>query len=110
IGTVEAHIAGRIVPVVHTTPEAPELQRLLARMRDAGVGAVAMEVSSHGLALGRVDGTRFACAVFTNLTRDHLDFHGTMDSYEAAKAALFSAGRAERGAINADDPAGARWI
>jgi UDP-N-acetylmuramoyl-L-alanyl-D-glutamate--2,6-diaminopimelate ligase len=110
IGTVEVHVAGRVLPVVHTTPEAPELQRLLARMRDAAVGAVAMEVSSHGLALGRVAGTRFACAVFTNLTQDHLDFHGTMESYERAKASLFDPSYAERGAVNADDPAGVRLV
>ena len=110
IGTVEVHIAGDVHPVVHTTPEAPDLQRLLARMRDAGAGAVAMEVSSHGLALRRVDGTRFACAVFTNLTRDHLDFHGSMEEYEAAKAILFRRDLAERGVVNADDEAGRRII
>jgi UDP-N-acetylmuramoyl-L-alanyl-D-glutamate--2,6-diaminopimelate ligase len=110
IGTVETHVAGAVLPVLHTTPEAPELQRTLAMMRDAGTGAVAMEVSSHGLALRRVDGTRFACGVFTNLTRDHLDFHNTMEKYEAAKERLFAGGLAERGAINADDPAGARWL
>lgn len=110
VGTVEVHIAGDVHPVVHTTPEAPDLQRLLARMRDAGAGAVAMEVSSHGLALRRVDGTRFACAVFTNLTRDHLDFHGTMEEYEAAKAILFRGELAERGIVNADDEAGRRII
>jgi len=110
IGTVEVHVAGDVIPVVHTTPEAPELQRLLATMRDRGVDAVAMEVSSHGLAYRRVSGTHFACALFTNLTRDHLDFHGTMESYEAAKRLLFAGDLAERGAVNADDPAGARIL
>jgi UDP-N-acetylmuramoyl-L-alanyl-D-glutamate--2,6-diaminopimelate ligase len=110
IGTVEVHIAGEVLPVVHTTPEAPDLQRLLARMRDAGVEAVAMEVSSHGLALGRVAGTRFAGALFTNLTRDHLDFHGTMEDYESAKASLFDGSLAKAGAVNADDPAGRRIL
>jgi len=110
IGTVEVHIAGDVFPVVHTTPEAPELQRLLARMRDRGVGAVAMEVSSHGLALGRVDGTRFACALFTNLTRDHLDFHPTMEDYEEAKSLLFAEGLSQRGAVNADDVVGRRLL
>ncbi|MGH2726476.1 MAG: Mur ligase family protein, partial [Actinomycetota bacterium] len=81
IGTVEVHIGSAVGPVVHTTPEAPELQRLLARMRDAGAGAVAIEVSSHGLALERASGTRYACGVFTNLTRDHLDFHGSLEAY-----------------------------
>jgi UDP-N-acetylmuramoyl-L-alanyl-D-glutamate--2,6-diaminopimelate ligase len=110
IGTVGVRIAGRSVPVRHTTPEAPDLQRLLAEMRDGGVEAVAMEVSSHGLALGRVAATRFACGVFTNLSRDHLDFHGTMEAYEAAKAALFAGDLAERAAINVDDPTGRRWL
>ncbi len=110
IGTVEIHVRGDVLPVVHTTPEAPELQRLLARMRDAALDSVAMEVSSHGLALRRVAGTRFACGVFTNLTRDHLDFHGTMSEYERAKATLFAGDLAERGAINIDDPTGERWV
>ncbi len=110
VGTVEVHIAGDVRPVVHTTPEAPDLQRLLARMRDAGVGSVAVEVSSHGLVLGRVAGTHFASALFTNLTRDHLDFHPTMKDYENAKATLFDGSLAERGAVNVDDPAGRRLL
>jgi UDP-N-acetylmuramoyl-L-alanyl-D-glutamate--2,6-diaminopimelate ligase len=110
IGTVEVHIGGDVLPVVHTTPEASELQRLFATMRDRGVEAVAMEVSSHGLAFGRVSGTRFACGLFTNLTRDHLDFHRTMEEYEAAKRMLFAGELAERGAVNADDDAGARLL
>ena len=76
---------------VRTTPEAPELQAQLARMARRGTsGASTMEVSSHALALHRVDATRFAVAVFTNLSRDHLDFHGTMERYFDAKARLFS--------------------
>jgi UDP-N-acetylmuramoyl-L-alanyl-D-glutamate--2,6-diaminopimelate ligase len=110
IGTVEIHLAGDVLPVVHTTPEAPELQRLLAKMRDAGASAVAMEVSSHGLSMGRVAGTRFACALFTNLTRDHLDYHATMEEYEAAKASLFDASLSARGVANADDDAGRRIL
>jgi UDP-N-acetylmuramoyl-L-alanyl-D-glutamate--2,6-diaminopimelate ligase len=110
IGTVEVHIDRDVLAVVHTTPEAPELQRLLAAMRDRGADAVAMEVSSHGLAFGRVAGTRFRCGVFTNLTRDHLDFHRTMEEYEAAKRTLFTPQLAERGVVNADDPAGARIL
>jgi UDP-N-acetylmuramoyl-L-alanyl-D-glutamate--2,6-diaminopimelate ligase len=110
IGTVEVHLGGDVLPVVHTTPEAPELQRLLAAMRDRGTGAVAMEVSSHGLAFRRVAGTRFTCGLFTNLTRDHLDFHRSMEEYEAAKRILFAGELAERGAVNADDPAGARIL
>jgi UDP-N-acetylmuramoyl-L-alanyl-D-glutamate--2,6-diaminopimelate ligase len=99
------------LPNPFTTPEAPELQGELARWRDSGVKAGAMEVSSHALALRRSYGTRFACVVFTNLSPDHLDFHGSMESYAAAKRLLFR--RAERGpeeprstaVLNADDPA-----
>ncbi len=86
-----------------TTPEAPELQARLAAFVDDGTQAVAMEVSSHALALQRVDGCHFAVAVFTNLGRDHLDLHGTEQQYFAAKARLFTTGLAERGVINLDD-------
>jgi UDP-N-acetylmuramoyl-L-alanyl-D-glutamate--2,6-diaminopimelate ligase len=89
-----------------TTPEATELQRTLARWRDDGVEVVAMEVSSHALELHRVDGTRFAVAVFTNLSRDHLDFHGSMESYFAAKARLFEQSLSDRGVVNLDSPYG----
>jgi len=89
-----------------TTPEAPDLQRTLARWRDEGVEAVAMEVSSHALELHRVDATRFAVAVFTNLSRDHLDFHDSMESYFAAKARLFDPVLSERGVTNLDSPYG----
>ena len=81
------------MPSIRTTPEATDLQALLAVMAERGVTAVAMEVSSHALALGRVDGTRFAAGAFTNLSQDHLDFHPDMDGYFAAKALLFD-GRA----------------
>jgi UDP-N-acetylmuramoyl-L-alanyl-D-glutamate--2,6-diaminopimelate ligase len=89
-----------------TTPEAPELQALLARFRDEGTKAVAMEVTSHGLAQHRVDAITFAVGVFTNLSRDHLDYHGTMEAYFAAKATLFERGRAQHGVVNLDDPHG----
>jgi UDP-N-acetylmuramoyl-L-alanyl-D-glutamate--2,6-diaminopimelate ligase len=89
-----------------TTPEAPELQARLAAMRDRGVQAVAMEVSSHALEQHRVDGMRFAAAVFTNLSRDHLDYHGTMEAYFEAKARLFEPERAARGVVNLDSPYG----
>ncbi|HEY4378557.1 MAG TPA: UDP-N-acetylmuramoyl-L-alanyl-D-glutamate--2,6-diaminopimelate ligase, partial [Acidimicrobiales bacterium] len=89
-----------------TTPEAPELQARLVEMEQAGDRAVAMEVSSHALQLHRVDGTHFRVAVFTNLTRDHLDFHGDMSSYFAAKARLFEPALAERAVVNLDDPYG----
>ncbi len=107
VGTVETRIDGDAVPSVRTTPEAPDLQALFARMRECGVDAVAMEVSSHALALGRVDGTRFDVGVFTNLSQDHLDFHTTMAAYLAAKARLFSGGLAASAVVNLDDPAGA---
>ena len=89
-----------------TTPEAPDLQRQLAQWRDEGRDAVAMEVSSHALSLHRVDATRFAVAVFTNLSRDHLDFHGTMERYFEAKARLFTPTFTDRAVVNADDPRG----
>ena len=108
IGTVTTRVAGREVAGVRTTPEASDLQRLFHRMRDAGVDAVAMEVSSHGLELGRVNGTRFAVAMFTNLSHDHLDFHGTMEAYFAAKARLFTPAFTRAGVVNVDDPWGAR--
>ena len=91
---------------VRTTPEAPELQRRLAAWRDEGVRAVAMEVSSHALALHRVDGTRFRVGVFTNLGREHLDFHGTMEAYFQAKARLFAPEFLDRAVVNLDSPYG----
>jgi UDP-N-acetylmuramoyl-L-alanyl-D-glutamate--2,6-diaminopimelate ligase len=87
----------------HTTPEAPELQRRLAEFRDEGRSAVAMEVSSHALALDRVAGTRFRVAIFTNLGRDHLDFHKTQERYFAAKASLFTPELSAHGVVNVDD-------
>ncbi len=93
---------------VRTTPEAPELQRILAGCVAAGDAAVAMEVSSHALELGRVDGTRFAAAVFTNLSQDHLDFHGSMEAYFAAKARLFDPSRTSTAIVDVDDPYGLR--
>ncbi|HLK48739.1 MAG TPA: UDP-N-acetylmuramoyl-L-alanyl-D-glutamate--2,6-diaminopimelate ligase [Bryobacteraceae bacterium] len=89
IGTIEYHLAGRIIPAVNTTPESLELVRLFAELEKQGGSHVTMEVSSHALALGRVYGLQFHTAIFTNLTRDHLDFHGTMESYFAAKRMLF---------------------
>ena len=89
-----------------TTPEAPELQATLAAERDAGRAAVVMEVSSHALALGRVRATRFACAVFTNLSHDHLDFHRDLDDYFEAKALLFTPEYADAAVVNLDDPRG----
>jgi UDP-N-acetylmuramoyl-L-alanyl-D-glutamate--2,6-diaminopimelate ligase len=108
IGTTGARIDGSPVAIDRTTPEAPDLQRLLARMRDAGLGAVAMEVSSHALEHRRVGGMRFDVAVFTNLSQDHLDLHGTMEAYFAAKARLFEPEASAHGVVNVDDPWGAR--
>jgi UDP-N-acetylmuramoyl-L-alanyl-D-glutamate--2,6-diaminopimelate ligase len=110
IGTVGAHVAGEHVPIARTTPEAPDLHRLLGRMRDAGVTTVAMEVSSHALDQGRVGGLRFDAAVFTNLSQDHLDHHGSMESYFAAKASLFTEERTKRAVVNLDDAWGRRLL
>ena len=106
IGTVETRLAGEVRASLHTTPEALDLQRLLAEMADRGVEAVAMEVSSHGLDQGRVEGCRFDVAIFTNLTQDHLDYHGNMEAYFEAKARLFAEDYAEFALVNIDDPAG----
>ena len=107
LGTVKSVIGGREGPVIRTTPEAIDLQASFRAMLDGGDRACAMEVSSHALALHRVDGTRFAAALFTNLTQDHLDFHATMDDYFAAKRRLFEF-EPPVGVINLDDPYGRR--
>ena len=109
IGTIGIRIDGADLPSALTTPEAPALQALLAAMAERGVDTVVMEVSSHALTLGRVDGTRFAVGGFTNLSRDHLDFHPTMADYFDAKALLFdpeSPLRARRAVVCVDDDAG----
>jgi UDP-N-acetylmuramoyl-L-alanyl-D-glutamate--2,6-diaminopimelate ligase len=90
ISTIEYHLAGQVLPAVNTTPESLDLVRLFASLESAGGTHATMEVSSHALALGRVFGLHFHTAVFTNLTRDHLDFHGTMEAYFASKAQLFA--------------------
>lgn len=110
IGTTGVRIAGRPVPQARTTPEAPDLHRLLADMIASGVDAVAMEVSSHGLDQHRVGGTRFACAVFTNLSQDHLDYHGTIEAYFEAKARLFTPELTDRAAVNIDSAEGRRLL
>lgn len=109
VGTVGIRIDGRDQASVLTTPEAPDLQALLAVMVERGVDTVVMEVSSHALTLGRVDGVRFAVGGFTNLSRDHLDFHPTMRDYFEAKARLFapeSPNRAALSVVCVDDDAG----
>lgn len=110
IGTVETRIANKVSKSVRTTPEAPQLQSLFSQMRLADVSHVAMEVSSHALSLGRVAGTKFASTGFSNLTQDHLDFHGDMESYFQAKASLFTSEYTENALINVDDPYGRRLI
>ncbi|MGH9051073.1 MAG: UDP-N-acetylmuramoyl-L-alanyl-D-glutamate--2,6-diaminopimelate ligase [Acidimicrobiia bacterium] len=106
VGTVGARVEGKEVPEERTTPEATELQALLARMRAAGVGTVAMEVSSHAIDQHRVDGTWFAAVGFTNLSHEHLDYHGTVAAYFEAKARLFESDRAEAAAVNIGDARG----
>jgi UDP-N-acetylmuramoyl-L-alanyl-D-glutamate--2,6-diaminopimelate ligase len=114
VGTVGARIAGETVtdPVggAHTTPEASELQALLALMRDAGAQTVAIEVSSHALHQHRVEGVHFAAVCFTNLSREHLDYHGSLDAYFEAKALLFARTRTPAGAVNLDDAHGASLV
>jgi UDP-N-acetylmuramoyl-L-alanyl-D-glutamate--2,6-diaminopimelate ligase len=108
VGTVGYRIGSREVDAARTTPEAPELQRMLRDMVTQGCGACVMEVSSHALALRRADHLHFAAAVFTNLTRDHLDFHRDMEEYFAAKRRLFELLTASGiGITNLDDPRGA---
>ncbi len=111
LGTIEYRCGAVTFPGERTTPESSDLQRLLARMRDLGAWGASMEVSSHSLALHRVTGCEFDVAIFTNLTQDHLDFHGTMERYAEAKAELFRGlgkGRVKPGVpaavVNADDP------
>mgnify|MGYP002784861456 CR=1 FL=1 len=107
LGTVGYRVGGQLRAATHTTPEAPEVQALLREMADTGCGACAMEVSSHALSLERVAGMRFAAGIFTNLTRDHLDFHEDMDAYFRAKRRLFEMLPADAPAlINLDDPRG----
>ena len=106
IGGVQTRIGDAVADSALTTPEATDLQALLAAMVERGVTAAAMEVSSHALALGRVAGTSYDVAVFTNLSQDHLDFHQTIDAYFAAKSALFTPEYARAGVVNADDEYG----
>lgn len=110
IGTVHTRVGRRNIPNIRTTPEATDFQRLLATMVDAGAEVVSAEVSSHALAMYRVDCTRFAVAAFTNLSQDHLDFHGDMETYFAAKSRLFRSDMSERAVIFVDDPAGRRLL
>jgi UDP-N-acetylmuramoyl-L-alanyl-D-glutamate--2,6-diaminopimelate ligase len=106
IGTLGAGLYGEVVPTGFTTPLVLQLHALLAQLRDAGAQAVAMEVSSHALDQGRVDGVHFDIAVFTNLTRDHLDYHGDMQAYGAAKAKLLAWPGLRAAVVNLDDAYG----
>lgn len=106
IGTVGTRVKGEDIKTVLTTPEAPDLHGLFAMMRERGVDGCAMEVSSHALVLGRVDGVQFDVAVFLNLGRDHLDFHSDLADYFAAKARLFTPDRARMALVNVDDEHG----
>lgn len=108
VGTTGARLGGEPLPGVRTTPEATDLQRLWRRMLTAGASAAAMEVSSHGLALGRMVGTRVDVAGFTNLSQDHLDFHRDLEEYFAVKAELFTPRYADRAAVVVDDVWGQR--
>jgi UDP-N-acetylmuramoyl-L-alanyl-D-glutamate--2,6-diaminopimelate ligase len=108
VGTVGTRIGGREVRTALTTPEAPDLHALFAVMREQQVRACAMEVSSHALVMGRVDGVVFDVAAFCNLGRDHLDFHADLEDYFAAKASLFTPERARLGLTNVDDEFGRR--
>ncbi|MDE3195583.1 MAG: UDP-N-acetylmuramoyl-L-alanyl-D-glutamate--2,6-diaminopimelate ligase, partial [Acidobacteriota bacterium] len=111
VGTIEYRLASKVLPAANTTPESLDLHRLFAELDGLGGTHATMEISSHALALGRVYGLEFHTAVFTNLTRDHLDFHQTMEDYFAAKKMLFtgSGGRAPKyAAINRDDEWGRR--
>lgn len=109
VGTVETRIAGERLASAFTTPEAPDLQALFAVMVERGVTHVPMEVSSHALALGRVNGTRFAVGAFTNLSQDHLDFHSDMEDYFQAKAMLFD-GRSTTEVVCVDGGWGKRLV
>lgn len=110
VGTIETRIGDWEAPSARTTPEAPDLQALLAVMVEEGVGSVSMEVSSHALALHRVDGTAFEVVAFSNLSQDHLDFHTDLDDYFNAKARLFTPQFARAGVVNVDDEHGRRLL
>jgi len=108
IGTIECRVGGERLPAVRTTPEAIDLQRSFRAMLEAGDQSCAMEATSHGSELGRLDRVRFAALVFTNLTQDHLDFHGTLERYFEAKRRLFLGPEQPPAAVNVGDPYGRR--
>jgi UDP-N-acetylmuramoyl-L-alanyl-D-glutamate--2,6-diaminopimelate ligase len=108
IGTLGSGFPGELAPATHTTPDAATVQAELAGLLSKGASGVAMEVSSHGLDQGRVNGVAFAAALFTNLSRDHLDYHGSMERYGAAKARLFHWPGLQHAVINLDDGFGSQ--
>ncbi|MGO3148563.1 UDP-N-acetylmuramoyl-L-alanyl-D-glutamate--2,6-diaminopimelate ligase [Glutamicibacter ardleyensis] len=108
VGTIEMSARGQIIPSVLTTPEATQLHGVLARMNEQEISTVAMEVSSHSLSYGRVDGLQFAVSGYTNLTQDHLDLHGSMEDYFQTKAQLFTSGHSQRAVVMVDDSYGQR--
>lgn len=113
VGTIHCQIGEEIIPATHTTPDALEVQRLLSLMRDAGCKSVVMEVSSHAIVQKRINGMEFDAAVFTNLTQDHLDYHGTMEAYFEAKASFLQGLEGQRfkvgtALVNIDDRYGAQ--
>jgi UDP-N-acetylmuramoyl-L-alanyl-D-glutamate--2,6-diaminopimelate ligase len=110
LGTLGNGLLGALSPAANTTPDAARLHEMLAALKEQGAEAVAMEVSSHGLDQGRVNGVAFDVALFTNLSRDHLDYHATMGAYGAAKARLFSWPGLRVTVVNADDPFGQSLI
>src|SRR5262249_28137896 len=110
LGTVQTRVGDEVTDSARTTPEAPDVQALLALMVERGCTAAVLEVSSHALALGRVDGVVFDVAVFTNLSQDHLDFHRTMADYFAAKARLFTPRHARAAVVDVDDAYGRELV
>ncbi|MDO8587974.1 MAG: UDP-N-acetylmuramoyl-L-alanyl-D-glutamate--2,6-diaminopimelate ligase [Armatimonadota bacterium] len=115
IGTIGSRVGDEVIDSEHTTPESVDLQALLARMAASQAQLVAMEVSSHGLAQGRVAGCEFDCGIFTNLTRDHLDYHSTMEEYLDAKLLLFkdcaaASGKEFTAVVNLDDPVSSKVV
>ncbi len=108
LGTVQTRVGDEVMDSARTTPEAPDVQALMALMVERGCTAAVMEVSSHALSLGRIDGLVFDVAVFTNLSQDHLDFHGTIEEYFAAKASLFTSKRTRAALVDVDDAYGRR--
>src|SRR6266566_7966757 len=108
LGTIESRVGGERRPAIRTTPEAIDLQRAFREMLDVGDRSCAMEATSHGSELGRLDCVRFAALVFTNLSQDHLDFHGTMERYFDAKRRLFVEGERPPAAVNVGDDYGRR--